>query len=123
MKVVRLAEAVPYDAPGHEGVLPLRLQGGDMSDVVNFTVSLSHVLPGGGAEHSASPLERVYVVTSGEITVITDTEEATLGVNDSVHIPSGEARTMVNRTNMPASLIVVMPYPDGPRGPSASGTK
>lgn len=115
MKVVRLSDAVPYDAPGHHGVLPLRLQGGDLSDVVHFNVALSHVLPGGAAEHSASPLERVYVVTAGEITVITDTDEATLGVYDSVHIPSGEARTMVNRTNMPASLLVIMPYPDGPR--------
>lgn len=115
MKVIRLADAQPYDAPGHHGVLPLRLQGGDASDVVNFGVALSHVLPGGSAEHSASPLERVYVVTAGEITVITDTEEATLGVYDSVHIPSGEARTMVNRSNMPSSLIVIMPYPDGPR--------
>lgn len=115
MKVIRLSEAVPYEAPAHFGVAALRLQGFDASDVANFSVSLSHVLPGGGTEHGASPLERVYVVVAGEITVVTDSAEATLGVYDSVHIPSGEARTMLNRTNTPASLIVVMPYPDGPR--------
>ena len=115
MQVTRYDDAQQYDAPGHSGVAALRLQGWDASDCKHFSVALSHLLPGGGAEHSASPLERVYVVTAGEITVITDTEEATLGVYDSVHIPSGEARTMVNRSNLPSSLIVIMPYPDGPR--------
>ena len=108
MKVIRLADAQPYDAPGHHGVLPLRLQGGDASDVVNFGVALSHVLPGGSAEHSASPLERVYVVIAGEATVITDSQEVTLGVGDSCHIPGGEARTLVNRANSVCTIVVVV---------------
>jgi mannose-6-phosphate isomerase-like protein (cupin superfamily) len=50
-------------------------------------------------------------VTAGEITVITDVEEVTLGVNDSCHIPANEARSVTNRSNAVASMIVVMPYP------------
>jgi uncharacterized cupin superfamily protein len=57
----------------------------------------------------------VYVVIRGEVTVVTDGGEATLGPLDSCHIPAGEARTIVNRTNDVASLIVVMPYPEGVR--------
>ena len=78
-----------------------------------FWVGLSHFLPGGGTTHEGTPLEKVYVVVRGEITVVTDETEATLGPFDSCHIPAGEARTVVNRTNDVASMIVVMPYPDG----------
>lgn len=111
MKVTRIGDAQQYPAPGHHGVAGLRLQGMEASDTEHFTVSLSHLLPGGGADHSASPLERVYVVIAGEITVVTDDGEWSLGLHDSCHIPAGEARTLVNRTNEVASIIVVMPYP------------
>jgi mannose-6-phosphate isomerase-like protein (cupin superfamily) len=112
MIVTRFADAQAYEAPGHTGVAALRLQGADTSNVEHFTVALSHVLPGGGAEHSASPLERVYVVIAGEATVITDETEVTLAANDSCFIPAGEARTLVNRSNEVATIIVVMPNPD-----------
>jgi mannose-6-phosphate isomerase-like protein (cupin superfamily) len=112
MIVTRFAEARPYDAPGHDGVAALRLQGAEASDVEHFTVALSHILPGGGAEHAASPLERVYVVVAGEATVVTDEQEVTLGLHDSCYIPGGEARTLVNRSNEVASIVVVMPNPD-----------
>ena len=54
---------------------------------------------------------QVYVITAGEITVITDSEETTLGIGDSCHIAANEARSVANRTNHVASMIVVMPYP------------
>lgn len=115
MKVNRIADVQQYDAPGHHGVASLRLQGWEASDVANFSVSLSHMLPGGGAERSSSPLERVYVVVAGEATVITDDQVATLHVHDSCHIAANEQRELVNRTNEVATIVVVMPYPDGPR--------
>ncbi|MEN9823940.1 MAG: hypothetical protein RLZ04_2366 [Actinomycetota bacterium] len=108
MQVTRFNEAHPYDAPGHSGVTALRLQGGDVSACATFSVAMSHLLPGGGAEHSASPLERVYVVIAGEATVITDSQEVTLGVGDSCHIPGGEARTLVNRANSVCTIVVVV---------------
>ena len=112
MIVTRFSDARPYDAPGHDGVAALRLQGAEVSAVDHFTVALSHILPGGGAEHSASPLERVYVVIAGEATVITDDQDVTLGLHDSCYIPGGEARTLVNRSNEVATIVVVMPNPD-----------
>jgi mannose-6-phosphate isomerase-like protein (cupin superfamily) len=55
----------------------------------------------------------VYVVIAGEATVITDDDgEVTLAAHDSCFIPAGEARTLVNRSNEVATLIVVMPNPD-----------
>ena len=113
MQVNRLSEVESYEAPNHFGCSSFRLQGFDASDSKNFWVGMSHFLPGGGCEHEATPLEKVYVVTAGEVTVITDDGEATLAAGDSCHIPAGEARSVINRANIPATMTVVMPYPPG----------
>jgi quercetin dioxygenase-like cupin family protein len=115
MHVTRLDDAQPYTAPKHHAMTALRLQGFDASDSAAFWVGLSHFLPGGGAEHDATPVEKVYVVVDGAVTVITDEGEQTLGPLDSCHLASGEARAVENRTNRPASMLVVMPYPEGTR--------
>lgn len=109
MDVVRIEEALPYDAPRHFGISTLRLQGADASAAEGFTVGLSQVLPGGGAERGAAPVERVYVVLDGELFVSSGSDEVTLGPLDSCHIPAGEEREMANRTNRTTSLLVVMP--------------
>jgi len=113
MQVTRLGDAKPYEAPKHFDCTALRLQGWDASDATNFSVGLSHFLPGGGCELDATPLEKVYVVTEGEVTVITEESEATLGPYDSIYLAPNETRSVENRTNRPASMIVVMPYPPG----------
>lgn len=115
MQVTRLQDAEPYEAPKHHDMRALRLQGFDASDAHGFWVGLSHFLPGGGAELDATPLEKVYVVLDGEVTVITDDGEATLGALDSCWLAPNEARSIVNRTNRPASMLVVMPHPPGVR--------
>ena len=61
--------------------------------------SVSHFLPGGGAGPDASPPEKVYVVLSGELTVIVDGKESVLKANDSCFIGSNESREIINRTN------------------------
>jgi quercetin dioxygenase-like cupin family protein len=113
MQVTRIDAAGPYEAPKHHGGHMLRLQGWDASDSKNYWVGLSHFLPGGGAEHDATPLEKVYVVLAGEVTVTTDDDEVTLGPLDSCYLAPNEARSVTNKTNVPASMLVVMPYPEG----------
>jgi quercetin dioxygenase-like cupin family protein len=112
MHVTRLAEAKPYDAAKHFNMTGLRLQGFEASPTQSFWVGISHFLPNGGAEASASPLERVYLVISGDVTVITDDGETVLGPLDSCHLAPGEKRAIINRTNQPASMLVIMPYPE-----------
>ena len=114
MHVTRLSDAKPYDAARHFNMIGLRLQGFDASPTENFWVGLSHFLPGGGAESAASPLERIYVVVSGAVTVVTDAGETMLGPLDSCHLAPGEKRSIINRTNTAASMLVVMPYPKEP---------
>ena len=113
MRVNRFDDVRSYEAPNHYGCRSLRLQGFDAGDTENFWVGMTHFLPGGGCEHEATPLEKVYVVLAGEVTVTTDGEEATLRLHDSCCIPAGEARSVSNRGNEVATMLVVMPYPPG----------
>jgi quercetin dioxygenase-like cupin family protein len=115
MQVTTLSDAQPYAAPKHHAMTALRLQGFDATDTDSFWVGLSHFLPGGGAEMDGTPVEKVYVVVAGEVTVVTDDGERVLGALDSCHLAAGEARAVENRTNSPASMLVVMPYPEGAR--------
>ncbi len=111
MKVTRFAEAQPYEAPNHRGVKSLRLQGFTEGGPRVSWVGVSHYLPGGGAGPDASPLEKVYVVLAGALTVRTPDAEVVLGAMDSCTIPAGESREVINHGNDVATLLVVMPYP------------
>jgi quercetin dioxygenase-like cupin family protein len=115
MEVVRLSEAKPYQAPGHFDMRGLRLQGHQASGAESFWVGLSYFLPGGGVELDATPVEKVYVVVEGEVTVVTESGTATLGPLDSCRLAPGEARAIENRANRPAAMLVVMPYAAGGR--------
>jgi glyoxylate utilization-related uncharacterized protein len=113
MHVTRIADARPYEARGHFGMVGLRLQGYDASPSRFGWAGLSHFLPGGGAEASASDIEKIYVCIAGEVTVMTDAGEAVLGPLDSCWLAAGERREIVNRGNAVASMLVMMPYPRG----------
>ncbi|MFO1361685.1 MAG: cupin domain-containing protein [Burkholderiales bacterium] len=115
MQVTRFAAALPYEAPNHHGVASLLLQGRDATRVGAFWCGLSHVLPAGGASRGAAPHERVYVVLDGEIAVATAREETVLRTFDSCCIEAHEERTLENRTNRPATLLVVMAAGGGAR--------
>lgn len=113
MEITRLAEASRYDAPKHFEMRSLRLQGFDASAAKFAWTGLSYFLPGGGAEMDASPLEKIYVVLEGEVTVeLGDGSVHKLGRLDSCFIPGGEARAIRNEGNEVAAMIVVMPYPE-----------
>jgi quercetin dioxygenase-like cupin family protein len=107
MECTRFDKAKPYTAPKHNACSSFRLQGLEASATKNFWVGLSHFLPGGGADLDASPYEKVYVVTAGELTVVSGGQTVVLRVNDSCLIPANEARTVVNHTNLPASMVVI----------------
>ncbi len=113
MEITRFNEAQRYDAPKHFDMRSLRLQGFDASSAKFAWTGLSHFLPDGGAEMDASPLEKIYVVLEGEITIeLENGESHVLSRLDSCYIPGGEGRAVKNNGNGVASMLVVMPYPD-----------
>ncbi len=111
MKKVEIKDVKPYEAAGHFNMTAMRLHGKEETGSQKFWMGLSHFLPGGGAEMGATPTEKVYFVLSGEVTITTpDGGEITLKATDSIFIGPGEARAIINKTNMPASMLVVINY-------------
>jgi quercetin dioxygenase-like cupin family protein len=112
MHVNRISDVSPYNAPGHFDMRGLRLQGREASPCNGFWVGLSYFLPGGGADADAGDLERVYVVIDGSVTVTTNDDEVVLQPLDSCWLAAGERRSIVNNTNRPATMLVVIPNPE-----------
>ena len=113
MFVKRFSEAKTYEAPNHRGVVGLRLQGFEPGGPTNQWIGLSQFLPGGGAGPDATPVEKVYFVIDGEMTITVDGVDTVLGKYDSCTIPPGEVRVIENRTNGIVTMLVVIPYPAG----------
>ncbi len=113
MQLKRFTDAKPYDAPNHRGVVGLRLQGFEPGGPTNQWVGYSQFLPGGGAGPDSTAFEKVYVIVSGEMTVIIDGQETVLGPMDSCTIAPNEVREIKNRTNHVCTMLVVIPYPPG----------
>jgi mannose-6-phosphate isomerase-like protein (cupin superfamily) len=112
MKKVSLSQVKPYAAAGHFNMTAMRLQGKEESGIQKFWVGLSYFLPGGGAgwAYEDNPHEKVYVVLEGELTVRNKTEEVTLGPLDSLYLAPNEGREILNKTNKPVTMLVVISY-------------
>lgn len=103
----------PYAAAKHFDMTAIRLQGKEESGAEKFWMGMSHFLPGGGAEYDASPTEKIYYVLEGEVTIYdSNKEKIILRKSDSIHIGANEGRSLVNETNLPASMLVVINYPN-----------
>jgi quercetin dioxygenase-like cupin family protein len=113
MKKIELKDVKPYAAAKHFNMTALRLHGKEESGAKKFWMGLSHFLPQGGAEYDESPTEKIYFVLEGEVTVMTkDKQKIVLKKWDSIHIGPNEGRSIINETNMPASMLVIINYPD-----------
>ena len=109
MLVTRWQEARQYPARNHDNMCAFRLQGMEASPTESLWVGLSIFLPGGGAAKGAAPTEKVYVVLEGELTIIFDENEVVLGPLDSILIEANESRTVENRSNDVAKMLVASP--------------
>ena len=110
-EVKHLSEAKPYEAPNHRGYSSLRLFGLDAGGPKQFTVGLSHFLPGGGAGPDASPTEKVYYMLAGELTLIAGGKQTVLKANDACFIGPNESREIVNRGNEVVTMLVAVSTP------------
>lgn len=109
LEVTRAQEAKEYNAPKHFGMSAKSLQGGNVTSVGFATVGFSRFTPGGGAEMSASTVDRIYIVTEGTISVETAAEAVQLGEYDSCYIPAGLERKVINRSDCDVLMLVVQP--------------
>jgi uncharacterized cupin superfamily protein len=112
-RITRADAAPPYSPPLHEGVDARRLQGLEAGATERFWVGVSVYHPGGSAQTAPAAQETVYVVVSGELLLTVDAVEDILRPGDSVHLSKGTVRSVENRSDATARLLVVIATPDG----------
>lgn len=113
MHVTRLADAPAYEAPNHFDMRCLRLQGKEAGPSTQMWMGMSQILPGGRTGLDGSPMEKLYVVLEGRVHVVSELDgqrsEQELGPWDSCRFAPGEKRQLMNRSNKPAVIVLVMP--------------
>jgi len=110
MEIVRFAEAPAYTAANHDDVSPRRLQGGAATGADFALVGHSHFPTGAVVPMEAADIGRIYVVIDGALSVEqADGTRHRLERLDSVFVPAGEARAVINDSGAPAAIIVVTP--------------
>lgn len=110
-----LAELSSYNAPGHFGMTAMRIHGKEETGAEKFWMGISTFLPGGGAEwaYDDNPLEKVYYVLEGEMTVTDKSgNEYLIRRDESISFSPNEGRGLVNKSNLPARMLVVINYPE-----------
>ncbi len=103
----RGADALAFQPEGHTGVSPIRLTG--TSPEESISVVLSSYEPGAHAERSPVPVDTVYVVLTGRLTVSLDHEQIDLSHLDSLFLPAGCVRAVANVTTEQATMFVIRP--------------
>lgn len=97
----------PYDAPQHHGVNGILKLTKEQSrrTIVNY----SYFQTNGGAEMSSAPVERVYYIVKGSITVTgkNNDEAHVLNAGDMVYIAPEEEREITVNGGQPAEVLVV----------------
>jgi glyoxylate utilization-related uncharacterized protein len=113
MHVVRHDQAPFYEAPGHSAMAMRYLQGREAGPTNSVWLGLSVIEPGGGTTLSASAVEKFYVVISGELEITGQVDghdrTETLQSMDSCRASPGAMRQLTNRSDLPASVLLVMP--------------
>ncbi|MER7983585.1 cupin domain-containing protein [Streptomyces sp. NPDC095817] len=108
--ITRLSQAQPFQPADHHGVGPVHLFGGSDYDGA-VTTALSHYLPGGRADMSPVAAETLYVVLTGTLSLDAEGDTYDLHPLDAVRLTAGTPRGVENRTNLPASMLVIRPNP------------
>ena len=107
VRLHRAGDAQPFQPEGHTGVSPVRLTGTDSDETIS--VVLSSYDPGAHAERSPVPVDTVYVILAGRLTVSLEGEQFHLDHLDSLFLPAGCIRAVDNRTTEQATMLVIRP--------------
>ncbi len=112
MDIVKFEDAPFYKPPNHDGVTSRRLQGDSVSSADFAWVGYSDFPPGVIVPMEAGTFGKIYVVTVGALSIgQADGTRHALNQWDSIFIPVGEARSVINDSGAPAAIIVVTPPP------------
>ncbi len=112
-KITRFSECKQYFPPKHDVTIHgMLLQHRDTGCEAPYWVGSSYYLPGSKCEMDASPLDKIYVMLDGELTItLEDGSVETIAKGDSIWIGPNVTREVKNNTNAVATMLVIMPYP------------
>ncbi|MCC8123118.1 MAG: cupin domain-containing protein [Oscillospiraceae bacterium] len=110
-KVTKANEAYTYTAARHVDCRTTRLH--DPKDVNDgmLTCGLTHFLPAGGVERGSNPMESIYYIIEGEMTVYIDGQEYLLKKGDSIHFGPDTEREVTNTGIESTQMLVVLYLP------------
>ena len=112
MELIRFADAPGYTAANHDDVSARRLQGGEATSAAFVLVGHSYFPAGAVIPMEAATIGKIYIVVEGALSVEqSDGVRHQLGGMDSIFVPAGEARAVVNDSGAPAAIIVITPSP------------
>lgn len=111
MITAKLENAKGKTPPNHFDMRTFSLFEKDFDSEDNLVMSISHYLPGGGAEIGLQPIEIIFYVLDGELTIITDSGDIALLKGEAIHISRGENKGIKNNTNYPATMLLVGAFP------------
>ena len=104
-----------YVAPGHNECVPTRLfdvEGGGANEIEGgkMIMGITYFVPGGGCDYGANPLESIYYILTGEMTLKTEDGETVLHAGDSFHCAGGVAKSVTNTgTEVTQMLVCLLP--------------
>jgi len=99
-----------YTAAGHNDCVCTRLH--DAADVDGGKViqGLTYFIPGGGTDFANNPMESLYYILEGEMTLKTDDGETVLHAGDSFHCCGGCNKSVTNTgTEVCKMLVCLLP--------------
>jgi quercetin dioxygenase-like cupin family protein len=105
-----------YSAAGHYECVPTRLHdvdGGGANDIEGgkIIMGITYFVPGGSTDFAANPLESIYYILTGEMTLKTEDGETVLHAGDSFHCVGGVAKSVTNTGTEVCQMLVVLQPP------------
>lgn len=104
-----------YSAPGHYECVPTRLHDvdGGANDVEGgkIIMGITYFEPGGRTDFAANPLESIYYILAGEMTLKTEDGETVLHAGDSFHCVGGVTKSVTNTGAEVCQMLVVLQPP------------
>ena len=97
-----------YTAPGHNECVPTRLHDPADVDGGKRIQGITYFIPGGGCDYGANPLESVYYILEGEMTLKTEDGETVLHAGDSFHCCGGCPKSVTNTGTTVCKMLVTL---------------
>lgn len=105
-----------YSAAGHYECVPTRLHdidGAGANDIEGgkIIMGITYFVPGGSTEFTSNPMESIYYILTGEMTLKTEDGETVLHAGDSFHCVGGVNKSVRNTGTEVCQMLVVLQPP------------